>query len=1163
MRDKEGRVLVNAHVLGFLRRISKLLFYGIKPVFVFDGGAPALKRNTLNDRRKKKSGAATSHSKLAEKLLAAQLRREALNHADPKSKGKNRETRSNVLDENTVYLEDVDGSAPKTPAKRIPPTPSSSSQKKNKFRDQDPYSLPEVNLEETISKATRSAAPDPRLATEDELQAFIEQMRPEDFNINSPAFRELPTEVQYEIIGDLRLKSRQTSYARLHKMLTSSKTPLDFSKQQIENLRQRNALTQQLLITTDTIGSAHIAIPVRIASERNKEYILMKNEGEFGGWILGIKDTGTREKPIVIDHEDVPTKEEDSDADMEEVEVPMSAIPDSHLREYRREMALDGISKRNTTKGLRPLITRPIHRKTKTKPATLFDFEDDATELTQPARPNDSEDDDDLLAYAIQQSLDQSRATEVQPSPSARQKETPSKKRDVSSDDDFYVDFTTPNRLDTALSIANAGASRINSTPSKANNVSSLFRMPSSSSKIVTVPQVTSDTDESMEEVVPPVILGTERSESNESQKDFDDVDKPSAVGISDPLHPPTFNTEPSPASEIVEQHLPSIGVLETVSSFTLSGNLLQPVEDVDLHAQVSSESDEDMDEVPIEVTAVNHFMVSAAIEANPREQSVPPTLSAQTPDFDLDELHQLTPPEPQKSSSPFETDDQIRGPLFVPSRTPSPTHELESRPSSPVEPEDWDPAHEIDVHAEEGEFARFMSQVKGKDVDDVRREIDEEIEILNQQRKIALRDSEDITQQMVTQIMTMLRLFGIPYITAPMEAEAQCAELVSLGLVDGVITDDSDVFLFGAQRVYKNMFNQSKTVECFLLSDLSRELGLDRDTLIQLAYLLGSDYTEGLPGVGPVVAMELLKEFPGHNGLHKFKDWWIKVQSGKDRPEDNESKFRKQFKKKFKKLYLPSDWPNSVVRDAYYHPTVDSSEEPFKWGIPDLDGLRAFFQQELSWKQSKVDELLLPIIQRMNKRNQAAALNRQGNLNEFLDISAGNGTYAPRQRQAYQSKRLQQVISDFRKRQRSYSLTPPSRATSRLINDEGSDNDSSSSDMGEQPLAKKQKRRTTTSGSKENPSKGKEKAKAPKTRRGGKAVSRGRGRSRGGGGAQKSGEAVSENDDDAFVPLDASDFVIEREVNLRPRIHKKAPQKDPSPVVIENNDEPIRSPPE
>jgi DNA excision repair protein ERCC-5 len=128
------------------------------------------------------------------------------------------------------------------------------------------------------------------------------------------------------------------------------------------------------------------------------------------------------------------------------------------------------------------------------------------------------------------------------------------------------------------------------------------------------------------------------------------------------------------------------------------------------------------------------------------------------------------------------------------------------------------------------------------------------------------------------------------------MEAEAQCAELVHLGLVNGVITDDSDVFLFGSQRVFKNMFNQSKTVECFLLSDLGRELGLDRDTLIRLAYLLGSDYVDGLPGVGPVVAMELLDEFPGEDGLHKFKDWWTKVQSGKDKPEDNKSKFRKRF---------------------------------------------------------------------------------------------------------------------------------------------------------------------------------------------------------------------------------------------------------------------------
>jgi DNA excision repair protein ERCC-5 len=37
---------------------------------------------------------------------------------------------------------------------------------------------------------------------------------------------------------------------------------------------------------------------------------------------------------------------------------------------------------------------------------------------------------------------------------------------------------------------------------------------------------------------------------------------------------------------------------------------------------------------------------------------------------------------------------------------------------------------------------------------------------------------------------------------------------LEELGLVDGVVTEDSDAFLFGAKNVYRNFFQDKKNVE-------------------------------------------------------------------------------------------------------------------------------------------------------------------------------------------------------------------------------------------------------------------------------------------------------------------------------------------------------------
>jgi DNA excision repair protein ERCC-5 len=52
MRDEEGKMIRNAHLIGTLRRILKLLFHKIRPIFVFDGATPILKHVVVQRRRK-------------------------------------------------------------------------------------------------------------------------------------------------------------------------------------------------------------------------------------------------------------------------------------------------------------------------------------------------------------------------------------------------------------------------------------------------------------------------------------------------------------------------------------------------------------------------------------------------------------------------------------------------------------------------------------------------------------------------------------------------------------------------------------------------------------------------------------------------------------------------------------------------------------------------------------------------------------------------------------------------------------------------------------------------------------------------------------------------------------------------------------------------------
>ncbi|KAL7421824.1 DNA repair protein rad2 [Cryptotrichosporon argae] len=1077
MRDKDGRVLVNAHVLGFLRRINKLLFHGIKPIFVFDGGAPVLKRNTIAERKKRKAGAVQNHAKMAEKLFAAQMRREAVKAAQAveEQRAARAAQRTNydtevgdIIPDNITYLDELEGRpGPSRPVPIQPATtsaPETDAEKRRKqFRNHDPYRLPET----VMPTVSTDARPDARLATEAELQEFIDEMRPDDIDIESAEFRALPTEVQYEIIGDLRIRSRQQSHKRLADMLRAAPTALDFSRAQIKHLSQRNALTQQLLTVTDMVGQAHLTIPIRIAAERNREYVLVKRgEEDGGGWALGIRE-GTKEKPIVLDDDeakkgsDSDGDDSDHDDDVEPVEPPPAA---DDLRKMRRQETLQAIMNRYAPKPARKRAASPDRPRRRHDQEPLFD------PLPTPTA------NDEALALALQQEELGSDEDEADPelamalAASRREKERSESQGGEDSGDDSDESMeevslvpsgrSTPVRFDSMSTIGseldNAHDVQdddefevVGIAPPTATDMGKMAQLRQDS---LSRPIETSrdDSDGGFEIVETPATpdpptdsISASTPVDEEATRRVVPAPQPDApavpsllpaagrVGIDMPPPQPQPALSP-PVGRPVAPAAATSAPRPVLSRPQASEPRRLPVAPPKPPTKPASPVRKPSASLPAPRPRPEPSPLRASISADNIPSSDPPVEEPAS----LVQLADSGPPlnrspspiaEPRRAPSPEWASDHEESRSIEWSRSPSPARRptLETGDSGSIalseredgaDREDADMAPE-DVVAESDDYARFIAQIKGRDLNEVRTEIDDEIRVLHSAAKVAARDSDEITQAMVAQIQTLLRHFGIPYITAPMEAEAQCAKLAELGLVDGIITDDSDVFLFGGTQCFKNIFNDAKYAECFLAADVERELSLSRERLITLAYLLGSDYTIGLPGVGPVVALELLANFPGPRGIERFKEWWMRVQRGQDIETEADTKWKRSFKKRFSgSIFITADWPNHLVREAYLYPQTDESDEPFHWGFPRLAALRTFLHEELSWSISKVDDELTPIVQRIARRGRAGALNVQSTLDPFFDAAVARGNYAPRRRTtANVSKRLMAVIKQFR----------------------------------------------------------------------------------------------------------------------------------------------------
>ena len=118
-----------------------------------------------------------------------------------------------------------------------------------------------------------------------------------------------------------------------------------------------------------------------------------------------------------------------------------------------------------------------------------------------------------------------------------------------------------------------------------------------------------------------------------------------------------------------------------------------------------------------------------------------------------------------------------------------------------------------------------------------------------------------------------ILDLMGISWIQAPSEGEAQCSYLCNKNEVFATGSQDSDSLLFGSPRLVRNLsISGRKKVpnkEVYIdvkpqmieLEDVLKTLDLTREQLIMVGILIGTDYNEGIKGVGPKTALKLVKE--------------------------------------------------------------------------------------------------------------------------------------------------------------------------------------------------------------------------------------------------------------------------------------------------------------
>ncbi|GKZ29229.1 DNA repair protein rad2 [Aspergillus brasiliensis] len=1029
VRDKEGNALRNSHIVGFFRRICKLLYFGIQPVFVFDGGAPVLKRQTIANRKKRREGRREDAVRTAGKLLAVQLQRSAEEEAATRRRG--RTQNEEEVPDNPVYI----GDAFITEQEK---------RQTRSFKKKDAYHLPDLqgSLEEM------GAPNDPRIMSQEELEEYARQFHQgEDINLydfskidfDSPFFVSLPATDRYNILNAARLRSRLRMGYSKEQLDNMFPDRMAFSKFQIERVKERNDLTQRLMNINGMNGEdALYKSGQRIAGERGKEYVLVKDDTIEGGWVLGVvgNKEGQEDKPIDVDQYGqqtiLPDKEDVSDDDDGGFEdVPIEGLN----RLPKLSFLQKGVFDESTRNQMRDSLDTGGPELQEANDDSLFvgggqnEFRSKHNHHTTDALFEASGDDDDeTLQRAIAMSLESGADVTNDDLPEIQLNQNHMSLPNINEAPANVADHSDDEEMDFAAALAQS--KRIKKTPPRMVDNPFDGPLPFESLKPLKAGKPPNRAKS------PAQVASTKNSDKEPSKTKDNQILPPWFSGPSQSVNDVDFVGDEvdhrpvvkPPDEQGIPDHVFIVGDEETKEDHdTGASKGSKPVIDLDPTPQLNGvsqkvqnmrEAKPEMAPVEAQITRIENV---EALEAHTAD-----VIPVDASNHLMTEKHTLINDETNQTHTEKSPSPEFEDVVLQPDIRPAESTPLDQTPQVEEyydeenfsDPEDEQLLEQLAAEGEE--HVRFAATLNSTSHTEIPFDYEQELRQLRSQQKKDRRDADEVSQVMITECQQLLRLFGLPYIRAPMEAEAQCAELVSLGLVDGIITDDSDVFLFGGTRIYKNMFNQSKFVECYLTTDLEKEYSLFRTKLIKLAHLLGSDYTEGIPGIGPVTALEILTEF---GTLEDFRDWWTQVQTGLNMGNDSHATFYKKFKKHATKIFLPPSFPDPRVDAAYLEPEVDSDPSPFQWGVPDLHGLRDFLMSTIGWSQERTDEVLVPVIRDMNRRDQEGT---QSNITSFFSGPQGAGAFAPRVRSGGQT-RMEKAFS--RLRQQAVSVQHPDSA--------------------------------------------------------------------------------------------------------------------------------------